>query len=509
MEGGSRINSLLTLEYMQMESENKYFDRKSGQIRVAELAPDISAFANADGGTLVIGISDKKRTLEGINSCGREKINEFINAPKECCRPMPRYREEYVDIINEEGKPDRLLLLHIEPSNGQVIRTSNDRTYLRIGDKSKEMLGENLRNLEYAKGSRHFEDEISQYAQMEDLDEELLESYKKRIGAEELDTHQVLSARGFLHNKDGKEYLTNAAVLLFAKNIMQFYPNCRVRFLRIDGRQLQVGDKMNVVKDKSIDLPILRIIDEAKSFVADQLRVFTAQDIKTGKFIEVPEYPEFPWLEGIVNAVAHRDYAMTGAYIKVSMYDDRLEIESPGCLPDVVTVHNIRETRFSRNPKISRVLTEFGWVRELNEGVKKIFSDMEESKLESPEYSDSANSVRLVLKNNIDIRTAHRNKASDKASKGEALNEALNGEESLEALRKEYGGLWEQLDDTERQILVLLKGDNLVSKAYIAEVTGKAGRTIARKLNHLLQMDVVKLNGNKYDKNHTYSINKR
>lgn len=94
MDVGSRINPLLTLEYMQTEHENKYFDRKSGQIRVAELASHISAFANADGGTLVIGISDKKRTLEGINSCGNEKIYEFINAPKECCRPMPRYREQ-------------------------------------------------------------------------------------------------------------------------------------------------------------------------------------------------------------------------------------------------------------------------------------------------------------------------------------------------------------------------------------------------------------------------------
>lgn len=160
----SKLNPLLTLEYMQTESENKYFDRKSSQIRVADLAPHISAFANADGGTLVIGISDKKRTLEGVDSCGDEKINEFINAPKDCCRPMPRYREEFIDITNESGKPDRILLLHIEPSIDQVIRTSNDRTYLRIGDKSKEILGENLRNLEYAKGSRHFEDEINQNA---------------------------------------------------------------------------------------------------------------------------------------------------------------------------------------------------------------------------------------------------------------------------------------------------------------------------------------------------------
>ena len=106
MTVGSRLNPLLTLEYMRNESENKYFDRKSGRIKVSDLASHISAFANADGGTLVIGISDKKRTLEGINFCGDVKINEFINAPKDCCRPMPRYREEFLDITNENGIQD-------------------------------------------------------------------------------------------------------------------------------------------------------------------------------------------------------------------------------------------------------------------------------------------------------------------------------------------------------------------------------------------------------------------
>ncbi len=71
--------------------------------------------------------------MEGVDSCGDEKINEFINAPKDCCRPMPRYREEFINITNESGKSDWILILHIEPSVDQVIRTSNDRTYLRIG----------------------------------------------------------------------------------------------------------------------------------------------------------------------------------------------------------------------------------------------------------------------------------------------------------------------------------------------------------------------------------------
>jgi ATP-dependent DNA helicase RecG len=481
MRGGllnisSKINPLLTLEYIRKENENKYFDRKSCQIRVADLAPHISAFANADGGTLVIGVSDKKHTLEGINSCGDVKINEIINAPRDCCRPMPRYREEFINITNEHGKQDRLLLLHIEPSIDQVIRTYNDRTYLRIGDKSKEMLGENLRNLEYAKGTRHFEDEINQNATIEDLDQELIKAYKERIGAGSIDTHQVLAARGFIQKRDRTEYLTNAAVLLFAKNIMRFNMNCRIRFIRIDGREMQVGANYNVVKDKSIDEPILRLVDAAKAFITDQLRVFTKQEHGSGKFVESPEYPEFPWFEGIINAVAHRDYAASGQFIKVSMYDDRLEIESPGRFPNIVTADNISYTRFSRNKTIARVMTEFEWVRELNEGVKKIYSDMAEAGLPAPEYIETPNTVKLILRNNIDERMAYRNKAS-----GEAINEAIN----------------DALNEDEKSIVEIIRIEPSVSQKVLSDKTGFSRSKVQRIMKKLINNQVIYHDGAK------------
>ena len=369
----SVYNSALTLEYMTTEHENKYFDRKSAKIKPSDLAPHISGFANADGGTLVIGISDKTHIIEGINSFGDEKINDFINAPKDCCKPMPRYQEEFLPVVNSAGKEDRILLLHIFPSIDQVIRTSGDATWLRIGDKTKEMLGDNLRNLEYTKSTRHFEDELNEDAGIEDLDTELLDDYCRHVGAECLPYEHVLKARGFIRKSNGQEHLTNAAVLLFAKNIQQFYPNCRVRFVRYDGTYAKVGKDINIIRDTSIELPILRIIDKTREFIGTQLREFTALNLENGRFQIVPEYPEFAWLEGIVNAVTHREYSMTGNFIKVSMYDDRLEIESPGKLPNIVTIDNIRETRYSQNPRISRVLTEFGWARELNEGVKRIY----------------------------------------------------------------------------------------------------------------------------------------
>lgn len=486
MEMGSQINPLLTLEYMQMEPENKYFDRKSAKIKVADLAPLISAFANADGGTVVIGISDKKRTLEGVNDFGADKINDLLNAPKDCCKPMPRYKEEFIDIINDKGEPDRLLLLHIFSSVDQVIRTVNDETWLRIGDKTRHMLGENLRNLEYSKSTRHYEDEINENARISDLDGELLKRYKERIDAVDIDTKQVLQARGFIVNRDGKKYLTNAAVLLFAKNIRQFYPNCRIRFIRYDGTTAESGTRLNITKDVNIEYPLLRIIDKAKEFIGTQLREFTTLDTTTGKFKTVAEYPEFAWQEGIVNAVTHREYALSGNFIKVSMYDDRLEIESPGKLPDIVTVDNIRETRYSRNSTISRVLTEFGWVKELNEGVKRIYSDMKDFFLEAPEYNEPGQAVRLVLKNNIAVRTAR---------------------ETDRTIKNIGADIWDGLDELEKQILTYMMNRGVVSRAELEVYTGKSNKTVTSRLNRLLEIKAINAKGNKYDPRRSYEIN--
>ena len=125
--------------------------------------------------------------------------------------------------------------------------------------------------------------------------------------------------------------------------------------------------------------------------------------------VVVPEYPEDAWKEGIVNAITHRDYSNTGESILVSIFDDRMEIKSPGKLPGLVTIDNIKHERCSRNPRIARFLFEFGMVKELNEGVPRIFSEMNKYFLEEPLYEEpNNNSVKLTLKNNI-LSRAKRN----------------------------------------------------------------------------------------------------
>lgn len=482
----SRRLPFLTLDYIQNESENKSFDRKSSKVQPVALAPVISAFANAEGGCIVIGVSDKKKTLEGIQNLNDEQINHLLNAPKDFCHPMPKHEFEWLDIINEQGKPDQLLLLHIEANPEQIVRTNNESTFLRIGDQSREMKGEDLRNLEYSKNARHYEDELNRDATISDLDEDLLKEYQRRIGAENQSFAQTLKARGFLKERNWQEWLTNAAVLLFAKNVGQFYPNCRVRFVRYEGNEAATGTRMNLVRDINFEFPILKIIQKAKDFISTQFREFTSLDFSTGLFETVPEYPEFAWLEGIVNAVAHREYSMEGAFILVAMFDDHLEITSPGRLPNIVTVENIQYTRFSRNPRIARVLTEFGWVRELNEGVPRIYQEMKNSFLDQPIYTEPNDSqVKLVFKNNIHIRRQRR----------------------ASVVPGRFPEIWNKLDDLEKKILIFCSNHSNSTRTQLVEYTGYESKTVLRRINHLIQWNLLVRNGCQNDPKQSYSIN--
>ncbi|MBQ7022016.1 MAG: putative DNA binding domain-containing protein [Akkermansia sp.] len=477
----SRYVSFLTVEYMTKERENIVFDRKSAMSKPASLADDISAFANAEGGSIVIGISNNGE-IEGVNSLDNERLNDLIESPKSTCRPMPLYDYELLPVINKSGQEDRLLLLHIKSANRHIVRTAKDDTYLRMGDRSVLMKGENLRQLEYQKQLLRYEDEICPRASIDDLDEKLIHDYKICIDAEDITTEQVLTARGMM--KEGM--LTYAAVLLFAKNIRQFYPNCRVRFIRYEGCSALQGTSLNIIKDQMFERPILHLIDEVKKFVGNSLRDFTTLSPTTGQFETTPEYPEFAWLEGIVNAITHREYAYSGDYIRIIMYDDRLVIESPGKLPYPVTTKNIRYTRSSRNPTIARVLTELGWVRELNEGVKRIFADMAELYLNPPTYKEAeAGSLKLTLRNNIHVRHAR--------FKDNALRTV--GIES-----------WEKLDDLEKSIVIYMSHITKVKTADLSAHTNYSTKTIQNRLNHLIELGIVNSFGRPTDPQRYYTL---
>lgn len=365
-----------------------------------DILKHLVAFSNAEGGQLIIGIEDDGQ-ITGFNHKGAHKIDEYRNICITELKETPlNVRFDIYDVKNVNDQDDQIIIISVEVSIDRVIKSYDGKVYLRQNDKSKELNYEQILQLQYDRGQRSFEDEIVEIADLSDIDDAVMSEYKSIMNITDLTNEEVLRARYFL--VDGK--LTNAGILLFGKNPCKFLSQARLRFVRYDGMKAKVGTEINIVKEKTFEGAIPIIIKEAREFINTQMREFQYLD-QDGRFKIMPEYPEFAWFEGIVNALTHRNYSMRGEHIKVVMFDDRMEILSPGLLPNIVTIENILNQRYSRNPRIARVLCEFGWVKEMNEGVKRIYSEMEKLFLKRPTYHEPNNNVLLVLENNVLNRT--------------------------------------------------------------------------------------------------------
>ena len=355
----SNIDPTLTWEKLQRSVESQYFERKSAKLQPRDIAHHISAMANASGGVVAVGIEDSG-AITGISDA---QENVLRQVPLDYLQKVPELK---VGDDHIGRRCESIPVSHFAYAD-DVIKCKDGEAYLRVGDSSRKLNSEQLLELEYSKGIRSYESQVLKDASLDDLDHDLIEEYCRILGLNVSSPLDILKARGLIKQKGENWEITVAAILLFGKIPTQFQPSARVRFLRYEGTTAGVGAGFNVVKDMTIEKPLHRLITEGKQLIASQMREFQ-QLGKDGKFRKIPEYPEFAWQEGLVNAVTHRDYSISGEYIRVTMYDDRIEFLSPGRLPSIVTVENIQNTRFSRNPLIARVLTDFGWVRELNEG---------------------------------------------------------------------------------------------------------------------------------------------
>ncbi|HFU4146059.1 TPA: ATP-binding protein, partial [Streptococcus pyogenes] len=470
------------LHYWQFAPESQYLDRKSARKKPSELLRHLIAFANADGGKLVIGIEDEKQgnIITGFKDGHAYPIEDFKKIDREMRDTPLALTFEEIPVVNVKGEDDHILIISVELSSSRVISAPNDEVYLRQGDESVKLSYEQRIQLNYDRGQRFFEDEIVPDASLDDIDEALVDEYKSKFDSSDRTTEEILKARRLMIG--GK--LTKAAILLFGKYPSSFFPQARVRFLRFDGVNMGTGSQFNVVKEVTFEDPLPTLITKVRDFVRTQLREFQYLDVD-GKFKTLPEYPEFAWFEGIVNAVTHRNYSIFGDYIRVMMFDDRLEIHSPGKLPNIVTVENIKHERFSRNPRIARTLTEFGWVREMNEGVKRIYSEMESYFLHEPKYTEPGNKVVLTLENNFmsrQLRVADR------------IHEDIDS--------------YTDLSEDEKDIVhYMYNSGQKMTTLRASELTGRSRRFSGKLLQGLVEQKVLEWHGtSRNDRNQYYTL---
>lgn len=372
-----------TIDDIRQMEEGQTFDCKSFLIEPKALATTIVAMANADGGMIAIGISDKQRIIEGVDQ-NKKHLNDILRTPFDFCTPTVTVSTEYIPCMDANGNDNRILLMFV-PASPRLHANQADEVFWRVGDKSRKLSFDERVQLMYDKGERYYEDTAAYDATLDDIDMDVVRAYTKRIGYGKSPLEYLQENKGFVSYKDDVPQISTACILLFGKRPQNFFPRARVRFIRYSGTEEKVGREMNVIKDVTFEGRILDQIQKTVDYLETQIKEHSYLG-ESGTFVTDREYPKFVIQEMVVNSVCHRDYSIKGTEIQVKMFDDRLVFETPGKLPGIVRIDNIRHTHFSRNPKIAEYLKAYDYVKEFGEGVDRMCRELASVGTKEPHY---------------------------------------------------------------------------------------------------------------------------
>jgi ATP-dependent DNA helicase RecG len=417
------------------ESDDSGFDRKSGSTDARGLAKYLSAFGNGpsvDGGVLAIGI-EKDGSISGCERLSQDQLSVVESCGHNLCTDG-RFVTRRLPVTNRDGDDDFIVLARISYIDDKVVQLSDGTAWERLGDECKKLSEEKKQEKRIDKGERSFEQEPCGLSYPDDFDKNKIAKFcaliKKNVESKEDHSDEdILQAAHLAKWKGDNLICNNACALLFAKDVQTVFPGSYVHFLRYDGNEPKTGNEYNVIKDRLISGTVIDVIKETASLIDNSLREFTG--FRDGKFVTVPEYPRDAWYEMLVNAVVHRSYHIKSAPIFVRMFDNRLEIESPGGFMPQITAENIVGTHRPRNLFLMLALREYGEVRCISEGTRRMVAEMQNADLPPPEFRQEragSLSVRCTLRNNVLDRSNTLDSEAYKAL-GEAVAFGLTSEE--------------------------------------------------------------------------------
>ena len=480
----TKKNKAMTIEDILSREEGQTFDRKSIRIKPKDLAVTIIAFANADGGDLVLGITDGKKEIEGVDD-DQKVLNEIRRTPFDFCIPSVNTQVEMLPCVDRTGKDNHVLVFHIEPSM-RVYANQADEVFLRVGDKSKKLSFDERFQLMNDKGQTCYEETAVYSAELNDIDMTLVDDYCQKIRYGKSSLEFLTENHGYIIEKNGKLHPTIVTLLLFGKKPQDFLPRASVRFIRYEGTEEKTGTEMNVIKDVIFEGPVREQIDKSVAFLATQIkeRTYLGAD---GKFVTEAEYPEFVRQEMIVNACCHRDLSITGTDIQVKLFDDKLVVESPGNLPGLVRPDNIRHTHFSRNPRLARYLKTYKYVKEFGEGVDRMCREMEADGLLPIKY----------YKNDFILRAVAWSKNAKVDSSDKVAISSDKVAISSDKVAIKWSEVKEKCSPNTIKILEHLVKNASISNAIAREITGLSSPGVRKILNGLVETKIVTPEGEK------------
>lgn len=425
---------------------------------VRDIDKELVSFANASGGIILLGVSDKSE-IKGINITNnlKSQIQDIANN----CQPK-------VNVSFEEY--DNLLLIKISEGKNKPYSCAKG-FFLRVGPNSQKMTRDEILQFAIDEGIVRFDEIINTKFTFDDFDENRFRDFINRANLTvNLNTEDLLTNLGLAESSAGEFFFKNVAVLFFAKNIKKFHPSAFTTCLLYGSH-----DRSYIIDRKDFEGNLIEQLENSIQFV--QRNTMLAYQIKTLKRKEIPQYPMEAIREAILNAIAHRDYFEHGSNVFVHIYPDNIEVINPGGLFRIKP-EDFGRILSRRNEKVSEVFRMIGWMERAGTGIKRMMDAMVRHGLKEPKFEFSE---RFFI-------------ATFKGHPREKLSEIAKGEEVIE------------LNERQKRAIEYVKERGEITTSEYMKIANTSRRTAIRDLNNLVNSGILKIVGGVVGKDRRYIL---
>ncbi len=308
-----------------------------------DLADELGAFAIADGGVLLCGVSDDGR-VQGMSRAQMQALDHLLaEVSTASIEPALRIRVHHREL-------DERAFVIVDVPRGNSVHERDGRVFIRVGSTKRRMESSERLRLAQIRAQSHylwFDRQVVPQTGFETLSERLWEPLLSVSGAAD-PRRGLLNLRLLAQDEDGLVRATVAGILLCAQSPQEWLPQAGIVATHYCGEDRSTGQ----LDAQEIAGPLPAQIADAVKFVTRNMRVAAR---KVPQRLDLPEYSMAAVFEAVVNAVAHRDYSVSSRRIRLSMFRDRLEIDSPGQLPNGMNIEGMETSQATRNEVIASI----------------------------------------------------------------------------------------------------------------------------------------------------------
>ena len=374
------------LEELLTKEEGKTLEFKENTKSLQKIVQTVVAFANTAGGTLIIGVKDKTKDVIGVQNVLEEE-ERLSNAIADSVSPL---LIPALQLHTWRGRD--LLLVSVSHAFGPYYIKSKgieEGTYIRFGSTNRLADAATILEIQRLKEHKYFDEQPNFECALNevnfDLAKELFTNISKKL------TDRTAKSLGLIVQYHAKEMVSNGAVLLFADHYKDFFPDAVIRLGRFLGT-----DKSQIIDQQTLEVPISRASEPIIAFI--RRHTSTAAEIGETRRKDIPQYPPAVVREAVINALLHTDYSIKGASIQVAIFEDRIEITNPGCLPFGLSFEAaLSGISQLRNRVIGRVFRELNLIEQWGSGLGRMINICEQQGIPLPKFEELGNFFRTTL----------------------------------------------------------------------------------------------------------------